>query len=49
MPDEWEVEKILAPRKKGGEWEFLTRWVGFAEGEETWSQRKTVFIGLVVN
>jgi hypothetical protein len=36
MPDEWEVEKILAHRKKGGEWEFLTKWIGYADGEETW-------------
>ena len=25
MPDEWEVERIIAHRKKGGEYEFLTK------------------------
>jgi hypothetical protein len=40
MPDEWEVEKILAHRKRGGEWEFLTKWAGFSEGEETWEPAK---------
>ena len=36
MPDEWEVEKILAHRRKGESWEFLTKWVGYEDGEETW-------------
>jgi hypothetical protein len=37
MPDEWEVEKILRHRLgKNGKWEFLTKWVGYEEGEETW-------------
>ena len=37
LPDEWEVEKIVKHRKgKDGNWEFLTKWVGYAEGEETW-------------
>ena len=40
MPDEWEVEKILGHRIKNGQWEFLTRWAGFAEGEETWEPTK---------
>jgi hypothetical protein len=40
MPDEWEVEKIISHRKKGGNWEFLTKWVGYAEGEETWEPAK---------
>ncbi len=40
MPDEWEVEKILSHRKKGGDWEFLTKWVGYADGEETWEPTK---------
>jgi hypothetical protein len=40
MPDEWVVEKILAHRKRGGEWEFLTKWVGYADGEETWEPAK---------
>ena len=36
-PDEWEVEKILSHRKgKNGKWEFLTKWVCFEQGEETW-------------
>ena len=40
MPDEWEVEKIVAHRKRGGEWEFLTKWEGYSEGEETWEPAK---------
>ena len=40
MPDEWKVEKILAHRRRGGEWEFLTKWVGYSEGEETWEPAK---------
>ena len=40
MPDEWEVEKIPAHRKNKGEWEFLTKWVGYADGEETWEPAK---------
>ena len=36
MPDEWEVEKILRHRKINGKWEFLTKWVGYEPGEETW-------------
>ena len=37
MPDEWEVDKIVAHRKdKNGRWEFLTKWVGYADGEDTW-------------
>ena len=35
-PDEWEVEKILSHRRKGDTWEFLTKWTGYEEGEETW-------------
>ena len=40
LPDEWEVEKILAHRKKNGRWEFLTKWAGCEEGEETWEPVK---------
>jgi hypothetical protein len=40
MPDEWEAEAILAHRKRGGEWEFLTKWVGFEDGESTWEPAK---------
>ena len=40
MPDEWEAEAILAHRKKGGEWEFLTKWVGYNEAESTWEPAK---------
>ena len=40
MPDEWEVSKILAHRKRNGEWEFLTEWVGYSEGEATWEPAK---------
>ena len=40
QPDEWEVEKIIAHRKKGNDWEFLTKWVGYADGEETWEPSK---------
>ena len=40
MPDEWEAEAILAHRKKGGEWEFLTKWVGYSEDESTWEPAK---------
>jgi hypothetical protein len=37
LPDEWEVEKILRHRKgKHNKLEFLTKWVGFESGEETW-------------
>jgi hypothetical protein len=37
LPDEWEVEKIVRHRRgRDGKWEFLTKWVGYAEGEETW-------------
>ena len=36
-PDEWEVKAILGHREKeGGRCEFLTRWEGCQEGEETW-------------
>ena len=36
--DEWEVKKVLAHRlrKDGGGYEFLTRWKGFAPGDDTW-------------
>ena len=40
MPHEWEVEKILGHRKRGNEWQFLTKWVGYADGEETWEPAK---------
>ena len=43
MPDEWEVEKIITHRKNKGEWEFLTKWVGYADGEETWEPAKHFF------
>jgi hypothetical protein len=37
LPDEWEVDKILKHRLgRDGQWEFLTKWVGCADGEETW-------------
>ena len=40
MPDEWVVEKIITHRKNKGEWEFLPKWVGYADGEETWEPAK---------
>ena len=35
-PEEWIVEKVLKHRTKGGKLEFLTKWEGAEEGEETW-------------
>lgn len=43
MPDEWEVEKILAHHRKEESWQFLTRWVGYEEGEETWEPNGNFF------
>jgi hypothetical protein len=40
LPDEFEVERILAHRKKDGEWKFLTKWAGYEPGEETWEPVK---------
>ena len=40
MPDEWEVEKRVGHRKMDGKWEFLTKWVGYEEGEQTWEPVK---------
>ena len=40
MPDEWEVEKIISHRKRNGEWEFLTKWVGYEPGKESWEPVK---------
>ena len=40
LPDEWEVKKIVGHRKNGNEWEFLTEWVGYDEGERTWEPAK---------
>ena len=41
-PGEWDVDEVLAHRKtKGGGLEFLTKWEGTSEGEETWEPAKS--------
>ena len=49
MPDEWEVEKILRHRKINGKWEFLTKWVGYEPGEETWEPVQNVIHSSVLS
>ena len=34
--DEWEVEKIIAQRTKGRHIEYLVKWLGYPESENTW-------------
>lgn len=33
---EWEVEKVMNQRKKGGKKEYLIRWKGCKSSEDTW-------------
>jgi len=34
--EEWEVEKILQHRIRNRKREFLVRWKGFTQGDDTW-------------
>ena len=34
--DEWNVEAILAHRRRNGKWEFLTHWEGWGPEEASW-------------
>ena len=33
---DFEVEKILNRKKSKGQWQYLVRWAGFDETEDTW-------------
>jgi transposase InsO family protein len=34
--DEWEVEKIIQQRRKGRRQEYLVKWLGYPDSENTW-------------
>ena len=40
--EEWEVEKILQHRQRYGKNEYLTRWKGFNQGEDTWESEENL-------
>jgi hypothetical protein len=40
--NEWEVEKILAARKLGGQLKYLVKWKGYAEDGNTWEPEENL-------
>ena len=40
--EEWEVETILADRKRGKGEQFLVRWKGYTSAEDTWEPAKNL-------
>ena len=39
---EWDVESILARRKKNGRIEYKVRWVGFDASEDSWEPEENI-------
>ena len=41
--DEFEVEKIIKRRKRNGRYEYLVKWKGYPESDNTWQRRDNSF------
>jgi hypothetical protein len=45
--DQWEVEELQGRRKVGRGLQYLVKWVGFPESENTWQKKKDISVNLV--
>lgn len=41
--DIWEAEKLLAKRRRGREIQYLVKWKGFPDDDNTWEPTKNIF------
>ena len=40
--EEWEVEEVLAKRKRYGKMQYLVKWLGYPNSENTWEPEENL-------